>query len=81
MTEKIVEMSKEGEQTEHHVSLDNVRQQILRYENEIKTYLDKLEASVDSYRFSVEKHDSAITVDVSFRATIHPKSSPSGKSS
>jgi len=75
MPEKLVEMSKEGGQTEHYVSLDNVRQQILRYENEIKAYLDKVEASMDSYRFSVEKHGSGLTVELSFRATIHPKAS------
>jgi hypothetical protein len=55
------------------VSLDNVRNQLLSYEHQIKEYLDKLEATVDTYKFSVEKHGEGLTVDIALRATVRPK--------
>ena len=75
MPEKLVEVKKESGQTGRTVSIDAVREQILKYEKDVKTYLDRLDASVDSYKFSVEKLDGGISVDLSFRATIHPRDS------
>lgn len=60
-----------------HRSLDNVRERILSYENDIKQYLDQLNANVEYYKFSVEKHGDGLTVEVSVKATIRPKSSES----
>ncbi|MDA4128994.1 MAG: hypothetical protein OK422_06035 [Thaumarchaeota archaeon] len=57
------------------VSLDSVRNQILTYEHQIKEYLDKLEAKVDTYKFSVERHGEGLTIDIAFRATVHAKGS------
>ena len=56
-------------------NLDDVRKQLLAYENQIKEYLNKVDANVDSYKFSVEKHGEGITVDIAMRATIQPKGS------
>ena len=56
-----------------HANLDNVRERILSYEHEIKQYLDQLNANVEFYKFSVEKHGDGLTVEVSVRATIRPK--------
>jgi len=56
-----------------HRSLDNVRERILAYEHEIKQYLDQLNANVEYYKFSVEKHGDGLTVEVSFKATVRPK--------
>jgi hypothetical protein len=58
-----------------HVSLDNVRNQISSYEHQIREYLDKLDATVDAYKFSVEKHGDGLTIDISLRATIQSKAS------
>lgn len=66
------EMKKESAQ--EHRSLENVRTQILAYEHQIKDYLDHLNANVEYYKFSVEKHGEGVTVEVSFKATIEPKS-------
>lgn len=57
------------------MSVDSVRHQLLSYEHQMKEYLDKLEATVDTYKFSVEKHGEGLTIDVALRATIHVKSS------
>jgi len=57
------------------VSLDNVRNQISSYEHEIREYLDKLDATVEAYKFSVEKHGDGLTIDMSLKATIHSKAS------
>jgi hypothetical protein len=57
------------------VSLDSVRNQVLSYEHQIKEYLNKLDATVDTYKFSVEKHGDGLTVDISLKATIHSKAS------
>jgi len=65
-------MPKSGKE-EGEVSIDNVKDKILSYEHQIKDYLTKIDAKVDTYRFSVEKHGEAITIDISFRATIQPK--------
>jgi hypothetical protein len=54
-------------------SLEEVRERILSYENEIKDYLDNLNANVEYYKFSVEKHGDGVTVEVSVKATIRPK--------
>jgi hypothetical protein len=58
-----------------HVSIDNVRTQISSYERQIREYLDKLDATVDAYKFSVEKHGDGLTIDISLRATIQSKAS------
>ena len=60
--------------TREHRSLENVRERILAYENEIKEYLDHLDANVEYYKFSVEKHGDGVTVEVSVKATVRPKS-------
>jgi hypothetical protein len=58
-----------------HVSMDDVRNQISSYEHQIREYLDKLDATVEAYKFSVEKHGDGLTIDMSLRATIHSKES------
>ncbi len=56
-----------------HRSLENVRERILAYEHEIKSYLDHLDANVEYYKFGVEKHGDGISIEVSMKATIRPK--------
>lgn len=64
---------KEATSHEHRASLDNVRERILAYEHEIKSYLEQLDANVEYYKFSVEKHGDGVTVEVSVKATVRPK--------
>lgn len=63
---------KEAKQHEHR-SLETVRERILGFEHEIKGYLDNLDANVEYYKFSVEKHSDGVTVEVSVKATIRPR--------
>jgi hypothetical protein len=65
-------MSKDKDE-EVHISVDNVKHQLVSYEHEIRKYLDKLEATVDTYKVSVEKHDNDLTIDMALKATIHVK--------
>jgi hypothetical protein len=66
-------MSKADKNEEAHLSVDGVRHQLMSYEHLIKEYLDKLEATVDTYKFSVEKHGEGLTIDMALKATIHVK--------
>ncbi len=56
-----------------HRTLENVRERILGYEQEIKNYLDHLDANVEYYKFAVEKHGDGVSVEVSVKATIRPR--------
>ena len=60
-------------------NLDEVRKQLLAYQNQIKEYLGKVNANIDSYKLSVEKHGDGITVDIAMRATIQSKGSKDRK--
>jgi hypothetical protein len=64
----ITEKNEEG-----HITVDSVKHQLLSYENQIREYLDRLEATVDTYKFSVEKHGEGLTLDMALKATIHVK--------
>jgi hypothetical protein len=66
-----------GEASHEHRSLDSVRARVLTYEQEIKQYLDHLNANVEYYKFGVEKHGDGITIEVSVKATVRPKTSVS----
>jgi hypothetical protein len=67
MTEKLVAV--EGE----HETLEHMRRQFSEYEHHIREYLKTLDATVDAYKFSVEKNGDAFTFDVAIRATVRPK--------
>ena len=54
-------------------SLDTVKKQLVTYGDEIQEYLGKVDAKVDSWKFSLERRDEGLTVDIAFRATVHPK--------
>jgi hypothetical protein len=58
---------------EQHRSLEHVRERILAYESEMKDYLEHLNANIEYYKFSVEKHGDGISVEVSMKATVRPK--------
>ena len=78
ITKKATEIGKNVNESVRD-NLDDVRKQLLAYENQIKEYLSKVNANMDSYKFSVEKHGEGIVVDIAMRATIQPKGSKDRK--
>ena len=56
-----------------HVTLEATRQQVEQFGKQIREYLNKVEANVEGYKFSVEKRGEGIEVEVEFKALIHPK--------
>ena len=69
MPTKIVDVKGGGER----VTLEQVRHQFSEYERHIRDYLTQLNATVEAYKFSVEKNGEAFTFDVQIRATVLPK--------
>jgi len=78
-TQKATEtMENVGKSVQHQTeklndSLDTVRKQLVTYGDEIQEYLGKVDAKVDAWKFSIEKQNEGLIVDIAFRATIHPK--------
>jgi predicted RNase H-like nuclease (RuvC/YqgF family) len=71
-------MTSEHEKTEHEhrMDLEEVRKQVMTYGKEIHDYFDHmnhLQAEVENYKFSVEKHGEGIEVEVQLKAYVHPK--------
>ena len=56
-------------------SLDSVKLQLLSYASQIQEYLAKQEANIDGYKFSIERQGEGLSIDIAFRATIHPRTS------
>ena len=56
-------------------SLERARDQLLTYGSQIQEYLEKVEANVDGYKFSVERQDDGLSIDIAFRATVLPRTS------
>ncbi len=56
-----------------NLTLQEVRNRITAYEHQIRQYLDSVEANVENYKFAVEKAGDGLAIDVSVRATVHPK--------
>jgi len=78
-TQKASEAMEDVGRSVHHQteklndSLDTVRKQLVTYGDEIQEYLGKVDAKVDSWKFTIEKQNEGLTVDIAFRATVHPK--------
>jgi ribosome-interacting GTPase 1 len=68
-TEKIVDVKGSGQK----LSLNQLRNRMATYNNEIRQLLESHEAAVETYRFSVEKEGDGFVVDVAVKASIHPK--------
>jgi hypothetical protein len=78
-TEKASEAMENAGRSVHHQteklsdSMDTVKKQLVTYGDEIQEYLGRVDAKVDSWKFSLERQDDGLTVDIAFRATVHPK--------
>jgi small nuclear ribonucleoprotein (snRNP)-like protein len=52
-------------------SIDTIRNQLTTYGGQIQEYLKNMNATIDDYKFSIEKKDNGgLTVDIMFKATI-----------
>jgi len=78
-TQKATEAIENAGKNVHHQteklneSLDSVKKQLISYGDQIQEYLGKVDAKVDSWKFSIEKQSEGLVVDIAFRATVHPK--------
>ncbi len=51
-------------------SIDSIRKQLSDYGNQIQEYLKNVNAMVEDYKFSIEKKDNGLSIDVEFKASI-----------
>jgi len=61
---------KSGRTVNLNQSMDNVKNQLITYGNQIQEYLGKIDAKVENYKFSIEKTDGGLSIDCHFKATI-----------
>lgn len=70
-------MSEAEEQMEEDktasTDLEGVGDQLTTYARQLKGYLENLDAKIDSYRFSIQKEDEGMTIELNLRTTIRPK--------
>jgi len=52
------------------ISLEDAKTQLISFGNQIHEYLGKVDANIENYKFSVEKLEDGIAIDVAFRATL-----------
>jgi hypothetical protein len=55
------------------ISLEDARAKLSSLGTQIQEYLDKVDANIETYKFSVEKTEGGLAVDVSFKATVKGK--------
>jgi len=63
---------------EYKETLKNVRSQVLTFGNRIHEYLENVNADVENYKFTVEKHGDGIEIEVQFKAYVHPAKAGAG---
>ena len=54
-------------------SMDDAKAQLVSYGNRIQEYLGEIDAKIETYKFSIEKQDEGLSIDIAFRATVRPK--------
>jgi hypothetical protein len=54
-------------------SMDAIMNHLNNYGNQLREYLDHVEAKVEGYKFAVEKKENGVTIDASFRAFVRPR--------
>jgi conjugal transfer/entry exclusion protein len=54
-------------------SLDSIRNQLTTYGSQIQEYLKNVNANVEDYKFSIEKKENGLSVDIEFKASIQGK--------
>ncbi len=56
-----------------HPSMSHIRREILTYGDEIHSFLEHVHADVETYKFTVEKREEGLEVDINFKALIRSK--------
>lgn len=51
-------------------AIGNIQNQISAFGNQLEEYLDSIDADIQGYKFSVEKVDNGLNIDVLFKAKI-----------
>ena len=51
-------------------SIDSIKTQLSNYGSQIQEYLKNVNATVEDYKFSIEKRDNGLSIDIEFKATI-----------
>lgn len=64
-----------NERENHRLALEEIRKQMTGFGNQLLEYFDHIQAQVENYKFTVEKHGEGVEVEVQFKAHIHPKTS------
>jgi len=67
------EEKQEEEDKTLSTNLEGVGDQISTYARQLKGYLENLDANIDSYRFSIQKEDNGMTIELNLKTTIRPK--------
>lgn len=67
MAEKIMEAAGE------HVNLEETRKRMATYAHQIRELLEGSNATVETYKFAVEKEGDGFAVDIAIRASVQPK--------
>ena len=55
------------------ITLDDVRHQMAAFANDIEDYLNRYDADVEKSKFSAEKRDDGLEVEIEIKALMHPK--------
>jgi hypothetical protein len=56
--------------SENRISLDDAKNHLASFGNQIQEYLGKIGANIENYKFSIEKTKDGLAVDVAFRAIL-----------
>jgi hypothetical protein len=69
-SERVVEVKGGGQR----ITLEQLRSRVQTYRNDLRGYLEGHDATIETYKFSVEKEGDGFVIDVAVKASIHPKS-------
>jgi hypothetical protein len=54
-------------------SLSSIQDQLTAYSNQIREYLNRVDADIENYKFAVEKTDDGLKIEVMFKGTLSSK--------
>jgi hypothetical protein len=54
-------------------SMDAIMGHLNTFGNQMRDYLNNVEAKVEGYKFAVEKKENGVTIDASFKAFVKPR--------
>jgi len=72
MATTMLKEKKENKEEKTNPSMDAIVSHLNSYGNQLRDYLDNVDARVEGYRFAVEKNENGVSIDVSFKAFVGP---------